>query len=205
VLAVSDKLRYGPLKAGYHGGAHPAEVVVPLIVLQPAGAGSDEGGLPPQEPAWWLGPVEAAADAVPPASPPPARSARRRESRQEEPALFEVGERAATDSAAAGSSASVGRRLVGGQVYAAQVHLSPRLRVTADAVARLVDALLATPDRRLGQVPAAQALGVPTSRLPRAQEQVKQLLNVDGYPVLRVTPTAPRSSWMSAPCASSSD
>lgn len=186
VLAVSDKLRYGPLKAGYHGGAHPAEVVVPLIVLQPAGAGSDEGGLPPQEPAWWLGPVEATADAVPPASPPPARSARRRESRQEEPALFEVGERVATDSAAAGSSASVGRRLVGGQVYAAQVHLSPRLRVTADAVARLVDALLATPDRRLGQVPAAQALGVPTSRLPRAQEQVKQLLNVDGYPVLRV-------------------
>ena len=32
VLAVDEHLRYGPLKAGYHGGAAPAEAVVPVAV-----------------------------------------------------------------------------------------------------------------------------------------------------------------------------
>ena len=35
VLAVDETLRYGPLKAGYHGGAAPAEAVVPVVVLTP--------------------------------------------------------------------------------------------------------------------------------------------------------------------------
>lgn len=191
VLAVSDRLRYGPLKAGYHGGAHPAEVVVPVIVLQPVGwsTDADQAGLPPQEPAWWLGPVSAPADDVPAAPPAATRASRRREVPRDEPALFEVGMAPSRGTAALPAPVgptSIGRRLVAGEVYATQVRLSPRLRVTPESVARLVDALLATPDRRLGQVPAAQALGVPTSRLPRAQEQVKQLLNVDGYAVLRV-------------------
>ena len=35
VLAVDERLRYGPLKAGYHGGGAPAEAVVPVAVLVP--------------------------------------------------------------------------------------------------------------------------------------------------------------------------
>ena len=38
MLAVDETLRYGPLKAGYHGGAAPAEAVVPVVVLVPGGA-----------------------------------------------------------------------------------------------------------------------------------------------------------------------
>ena len=38
MLAVDETLRYGPLKAGYHGGAAPAEAVVPVVVLAPGGA-----------------------------------------------------------------------------------------------------------------------------------------------------------------------
>jgi hypothetical protein len=56
VLAVDELLRYGPLKAGYHGGASPAEVVVPVAFLVPGAvpAGVDLLRLaPPQEPAWW--------------------------------------------------------------------------------------------------------------------------------------------------------
>ena len=52
VLAVDEHLRYGPLKAGYHGGAAPAEAVVPVAVLVP-GAVPEDVGLrlaPPQEP-----------------------------------------------------------------------------------------------------------------------------------------------------------
>ena len=60
ILAVDEQLRYGPLKAGYHGGAASAEVVVPVVVLV-AGAVPDDTDLrlaPPQEPGWWVGPVE---------------------------------------------------------------------------------------------------------------------------------------------------
>ena len=59
MLAVDEHLRYGPLKAGYHGGASPAEAVVPVAVLVP-GAVPEDVSLhlaPPQEPAWWIDPV----------------------------------------------------------------------------------------------------------------------------------------------------
>ena len=59
VLAVDENLRYGPLKAGYHGGASPAEAVVPVTVLVP-GALPPGTGLrlaSPQEPSWWTDPV----------------------------------------------------------------------------------------------------------------------------------------------------
>lgn len=56
VLAVDDTLRYGPLKAGYHGGASAAEVVVPVAVLVPDETSNpaELALLPPQVPAWWL-------------------------------------------------------------------------------------------------------------------------------------------------------
>ena len=59
VLAVDEHLRYGPLKAGYHGGGAPAEAVVPVTVLVPGAVpeGVDLHLAPPQEPAWWIDPV----------------------------------------------------------------------------------------------------------------------------------------------------
>ena len=63
VLAVDEQLRYGPLKAGYHGGGAPAEAVVPVAVLVPGAVPEDVASLhlaPPQEPAWWIDPVAAA-------------------------------------------------------------------------------------------------------------------------------------------------
>ena len=71
VLAVDEHLRYGPLKAGYHGGAAPAEAVVPVAVLVP-GVVPEHVSLhlaPPQEPAWWIDPV---ASVLPASGPPPA-------------------------------------------------------------------------------------------------------------------------------------
>jgi hypothetical protein len=59
VLAVDENLRYGPIKAGYHGGGAPAEAIVPVVVLVPGAVpeGADLLLAPPQEPAWWLDPV----------------------------------------------------------------------------------------------------------------------------------------------------
>ena len=62
VLAVDENLRYGPMKSGYHGGASPAEVVVPVTVLVPGAVPAEPRNLrlaPPQEPAWWPDPVTA--------------------------------------------------------------------------------------------------------------------------------------------------
>jgi hypothetical protein len=59
VLAVDENLRYGPVKSGYHGGASPAEAVVPVTVLVPGALPADSGLqlAPPQEPSWWTDPV----------------------------------------------------------------------------------------------------------------------------------------------------
>jgi hypothetical protein len=74
VLAVDQDLRYGPLKAGYHGGGTPAEAIVPVAVLVPGAVprnsdDDDDSGLvlaPPQEPAWWLDPEPGPAAETPP-------------------------------------------------------------------------------------------------------------------------------------------
>ena len=59
VLPWRETLRYTARKAGYHGGANPAEAVIPLAVLS---AGTDSAvpgwaGAPIAAPAWWQTPV----------------------------------------------------------------------------------------------------------------------------------------------------
>ena len=53
VLAVNERLRYGPLKAGYHGGAAPAEVVVPIHVLDAQESTEGVGARDAAAPLWW--------------------------------------------------------------------------------------------------------------------------------------------------------
>ena len=54
VLLWSETARYTGRKNGYHGGAAPAEVVVPMSVFAPSGV--EVPGwkpAPPQQPEWW--------------------------------------------------------------------------------------------------------------------------------------------------------
>lgn len=53
VLAVNERLRYGPLKAGYHGGAAPADAIVPIALLAPAALGDELVVAPVAGPDWW--------------------------------------------------------------------------------------------------------------------------------------------------------
>src|SRR6185437_1436157 len=54
VCLWSEAARYTGRKNGYHGGAAPAEVVVPLSVFAPYGVNVSGWNLaPPQQPAWW--------------------------------------------------------------------------------------------------------------------------------------------------------
>lgn len=183
VLAVDDTLRYGPLKAGYHGGASAAEVVVPVAVLVPDEATNPAGLalLPPQVPAWWLTP-QVVATPVPQIAAAASRPAR--PARQEAGGtLFDL-EPVEPPAPEAAVATTLGRSVVKSAVYKGQRKVAGRLIVTDDQVARFVDALAAANATRVPQTLAAQALGVAQTRLRGALTQVQQLLNVEGYAVL---------------------
>jgi len=186
VLAVDDTLRYGPLKAGYHGGASAAEVVVPVAVLVPddGSNAADLALLPPQVPAWWLtaSPAPATFAAPPGGAARPARPSRK-PSGPAGPALFDLEPAAPAEPAVA---TSLGRAVVRSTVYKGQRKVAGRLIVTDEQVARFVDVLSAANATRLPSALAAQALGVAQTRLRGALTQVQQLLNVEGYAVLAV-------------------
>jgi hypothetical protein len=184
VLAVDETLRYGPLKAGYHGGASAAEVVVPVAVLvadesrNPAGLDL----LPPQEPTWWLASATVAPSPI--AQPiPKATTAKSRKPTQDGPTLFEM-----VSDVNEQPMVPLGRAVVTSRVYKAQRKVTGRLIVTDDQIAGIIDALAGAPANRLAPTLAAQALGIAQTRLRGALTQVQQLLNVEGYAVLAAEP-----------------
>lgn len=178
ILAVNERLRYGPLKAGYHGGASPAEVVVPVAVLAPTTLEHDLAEAPVAEPAWWdLTALAGTAPAVIAAEPVVAQSA----PAEPQPDLFSA---PPTPVVAGGT----GTELVTSATYAAQKKLVGRVSVTDESVAALVTGLSAAPDRRLSATRVAALLGVQANRVPMVMSQVAKLLNVEGYPVVSSDP-----------------
>jgi hypothetical protein len=198
VLAVDEHLRYGPLKAGYHGGAAPAEAVVPVAVLV-AGAVPEHVSLhlaPPQEPTWWIDPVAPATPAAPAAAPTPAAgptprpTADSRRRRQDAvPTLFDESDTEPARSAAAAASAAgspVPAAVLRSVVYAAQKKVAGRVSVTDGQVRGLLGALMEAQGHRLVPAQAATALAVSPVMLRGAVLHIQRLLNVEGYPVLRI-------------------
>jgi len=192
VLAVSEGLRYGPLKAGYHGGASPAEVVVPIVVLLPDEHTNDLALplLPPQAPAWWSMALSAAAGS-PSAEGEfsgirPLPRNRKGSGPDAGPTLFDELIHRGTPPAATGQLTSTGRSVVTSEVYAAQRGVPGRLMVTDAQVAALIDALVAAPGARLPRPVVASAISLPAFRLAGALSQMQQLLNVEGFGVLRM-------------------
>jgi hypothetical protein len=210
ILAVDERVRFGPLKAGYHGGASPAEVIVPVVVLV-SGAVPDGVDLelaPPQEPEWWTDPVILAAPGA-----RTGRVGRDRRMRAElahdprlrsavgatEPTLFDLPERAAspdgtaadTGYASGADDEGVHAREVAAEVirsasYKAARRISVRLAVSDSQITHLLIALLSAAGRRITPVQAAAVLGVAPAGLRGAILHAQRLLNVEGYPVLRV-------------------
>jgi hypothetical protein len=159
VLAVDEHLRYGPLKADYHGGGAPAEAVVPVAVLVP-GAVPEDVSLhlaPPQEPAWWIDPAASAGPVAtsPPAVAQPRRPAADHRKRPQDtaPTLFD--EPQETQSEVARHS-PVPVAVLKSAAYAAQKKIAGRVSVSDDQLRGLLDALVAAPGHRL--VPAQAAL-----------------------------------------------
>jgi hypothetical protein len=182
VLAVDERLRYGPLKAGYHGGAAPAEAVVPVTVLVNGAAPADTGLqlAVPQEPVWWNAPLTAA-----PAPMTPTVSEYARRAAQEPPTLFdEVSSEPAPEPAPAVHPAA--SAVIGSSTYGEQRAQAGRVAVSDEQVTALLNALLLSPANRLPATQASVALGVAPVALRGAVPHVQRLLNVEGYGVLTV-------------------
>ena len=190
VAAVDEAIHYTPRHAGYHGGASPAEVVVPVITLLPSDtllpAGWYAYDAVGHAPAWWdatasRDPQQSASDPAPD-SATPARP-RRKPAAPAVPdgdALFDV-----TDVERAGSRAvRHPRRPASSRSsrMASQRQAIPRAPAEAD-VAALIDAL-AQVGGRLTITEAAAVTGQPAVRMSRYLAQVARLLNVDSYAVL---------------------
>jgi len=186
VLAVDERLRYGPLKAGYHGGASPAEALVPVVVLVPGAIpdGVDLQLAPPQEPIWWsaaLAPIGPTAGTRVPASSPARLRA------LHTPTLFDP---VTEEPAASGQSGLDGHPLaeavVASATLVAQREVAGRISTTDEQVRALLSMLLLAPGQRLPAAQAAIVLAVPPLALRGAILHIQRLLNVEGYPVLRV-------------------
>jgi PglZ domain len=194
VLAVDERVRFGPLKAGYHGGASPAEVIVPLAVLVDGSppAGSGLGLAPPQEPAWWMDPVLRRSLPVRGDLAGPAvirttiADSRLRSAPGSTSTLFDEPEPVPRPGPVGSGARDLARQVTASAAYAAQRKISGRLSVSDDKVADLLAALFDAPDFRLSPAQSALALAVPQVALRGAILHVQRLLNIEGYPVLRI-------------------
>jgi hypothetical protein len=179
VLAVDEQLRYGPLKAGYHGGAAPAEVVVPVVLLvhNDVPPDTDLELASPQEPAWWDAPLSPAGSAL-----SPLVAEMTRQAATEPPTLFDEVAAEPTSVVLAGAAAAAA--VVSSETYQDQRRLGARLPISDDQVRALLAALLATPAGRLPAQQTAVVLGIALTQVRGALAQAQQLLNVEGYGVL---------------------
>lgn len=172
VLAVDERLRYGSLKAGYHGGAAPAEVVVPIHVLVTGEPPKGWDLATPQAPDWWRNPLASGvAEQATPSTlvlPP-----------SEKPTLFDE-----VEPEPAPGVQDVAADVVRSPTYAAQRERASRSRLSDEKVTALLRLLIAAPDHRVDPASAASALGVAKVRLAGALPMVQRLLNVEQYPVL---------------------
>ncbi|SDR29263.1 PglZ domain-containing protein [Rhizobiales bacterium GAS113] len=173
VLAWSERLRYASKRSGYHGGASPQEVLVPLVVLTSGAAPRDWVEAPPAQPAWWSdGEAPPAVTSVTP-SPP----GRRRDTSQRD--LFEV-----TPATDAWIDA-----LLSSTTYMAQRGLAGR-GAPDDPVVRALVASLAARGGRLSRIALAQALQLPAFRAAGLVNAARRVLNVDQAQVLSIDATA---------------
>lgn len=185
VLAADPAIRYSAgTEPGYHGGASPEELVTPVAIVTAFDRPLD--GLveqPPDEPTWWRHEESAS----PPTPPPAPVVQRRRSSRAPGPG------QATLD----GLMEPPVPVVAPGWVDALLSHpgfKQSRERggrgTLADERARALLVALAAHDGRLSVASLAAAAAVPRSRLEGALALLSPLLNVDGYPILTVDPSA---------------
>ncbi|WP_431858865.1 BREX-2 system phosphatase PglZ [Azospirillum sp.] len=180
VLPWSESIRYAARKNGYHGGATPQEVLVPLAVLS---AGVFPVGwvlAPPVQPEWWEGLPPPATVATPRPRPEPVATPSRK-GPSAQPSLFDA---PAQSSRAAAPLDWVGELLTS-PVYAAQKQLAGRGAPKDEDVRAILEALIQR-GGKLSRTALAQRLGVAQVRVGSLIMATRRVLNVDQVQVLEV-------------------
>lgn len=180
VTTWSEKARYiAATKRGYHGGASPQEMIIPITVLVPVGADAPAGWELAAEssPSWWdAGAVVPVVKADPPAPPPPGM-------------LFNIHSQppaatVATDPVTTDAPAWVEATLAS-ETFAAQKRLATRGYPGDDTITKLL-AILDARGNTCTFAAISRSLPHPLFRLKGLLSQVQRVLNIDGYPVIAV-------------------
>jgi PglZ domain len=172
VLLWTEAMRYAGKRRGYHGGASPQEVLVPLAVLARELAPAGWAPAPPVQPVWWEELTSADASLVSPQHP-----AKTKGHGERQQFLFHEEVTATT--------ADWIKELFSTPIYAAQKQLAGRGVPSDDEMRRLLDALDAS-GGRLSQTALAQSLRQPVLRMSGLVSAAARVLNVDQSPVLRL-------------------
>lgn len=195
VTAWREDIRYTPRKAGYHGGAALAEMVVPVLVLLPSTELLPKTWtlVVPEKvtPRWWGGTPETLPTVPPsataakdgqhtPASQPPQENAPASADRL---AVADVAAEPAPPTPSAAPE-TLGERLVASEVFASQRQYVRR-PPDADTVAAVVDALAAADDV-LSLTAVATVAGRAARNVDGFVAMLQRLLNVESYPVLEL-------------------
>ncbi len=172
VLTCGERIRYSPKKNGYHGGATAQEVLAPLVVLAPTLVEDLEGWNEAQydSPAWWLGGDAVVSDvggSVERTTPSVA-----------------PGEQLALGSQATSQTAWI-EELLANELFRSQRAAAGRTPVPDERITAILCALGAHDGPVLREA-LARACGIPPMRLTGTLAALRQILNVDGYPVLGV-------------------
>lgn len=172
VLAVDEQVRYAPRKHGYHGGGSAQETLAPLLVLRTIGASNPDGWTeaPYDPPQWWLG------AAVPEVAVLPAPAG--------VPTVVAPAPVAASLFDLLSTDTSWIDGLLASSRFAEQRQRAAGARLQDERIRLILQALEAQ-NGRASSGSLAQATGIPPTRLPGAVAALRQLLNVEGYPVLR--------------------
>lgn len=209
----NDDLRYSAKHGGYHGGATPDECIVPLSVFTPLGMDPPKGWdvIAQVTPTWWDLHVERPLEPSDVAKPKKTKPKRRRKPTEDEATLFPVPDGDAVvagdgdGGAGGGDAVDVGAgdvsdvavvpsapwidEVIGSDMYALQLGAIPRSKPKEPAV-RATLAALHTRGGVASFGVIAQATGMPLSRMNGFLATLGRLLNVDGFGVIDVDPSA---------------
>jgi hypothetical protein len=179
VLPWQEELRYGPRKAGYHGGAAPAEAVIPLLVLTDGDDTAVPGwsAAPVPSPSWWRESLSVEAPPLPPVKRPGSRKPQ-----VQSESLFELATPAASP---AQPRDDLVAELLVNDLY--KQRRDPRAPLPDERAAALLRTLITGGDRATMDTLAARA-GIPAGRIFGVVTALRKVLQVEGYPVLSVDP-----------------
>ena len=170
----SERVRYTPQKHhGYHGGASPAEIVVPLGVF--TGSPLELEGwaeTPLVQPAWWSREQPQAVTIPPPRAP-------------RAPSATPAPEAGPLFKATAGQPLHWVDQLLASELFLAQHKRAARTAVPVERIREVLHTLEAR-GGKLTQEALAHQLDLPALRLPGLLAALRRILNVDGYAVLSV-------------------